>query len=274
MAVCINTTGLKFSNGKCLATVPETYELWVYNCNWWTPCNGGCCCYWTVPAGVTSIKFEVVSGGGPGGSSGGDYDFGIGGQGGNYGSKTLQRSVHGFADGTGYRLCAASSSMCSCCCRCNVNARHGCPSYACGTGIWMCAKGGMGGSTNWDMNSNCYNCHIGNVQCDRGNYNAGWVTHVCNSPLTGHDMHFRGTSGSMNRQYNCCADQFSVAGGPSGPFSAPHGVGGKHWCTGNLACCSAHSAFPGGGGAGHGIGSSSACWGSFGQGGLVKVTYS
>ena len=87
-------------------------------------------------------------------------------------------------------------------------------------------------------------------------------------------MTFRGTAGSMNRQYNCCADYFSVAGGPSGPFAAPHGVGGKHWCTGNLACCSAHAAFPGGGGAGHGTGSSSACWGSFGAGGLVRVTYS
>jgi hypothetical protein len=273
MAVCINTTGIKFSNGKCLATAPEQYELWVYNCNWWTPCNGGRCCYWTVPTGVTSLKFEIVSGGGPGGSSGGDYDFGIGGQGGNYGSKTLQRSVHGFGDGTGYRLCAASSSMCSCCCRCNGNDRHGCPSFACGTGIYMCARGGRSGSTNWDMVSSCYNCHIGNVQCDRGNYNAGWVTYNCFC-VTGHDMHFRGTSGSMYKGVSCCSHMFSVAGGPSGPFNAPHGVGGKDMCTGNLACCSAHAAFPGGGGPGHGTASRNACWGSFGQGGLVKLTYS
>ena len=274
MAVCLNTTGIKFSNGRCLATPPETYELYVYNCNWWTPSNGGRCCYWTVPGGVNSIHFEIVSGGGPGGGSGGDYDKGIGGQGGNYGSKMIRRSTHGFGDGTGYRLCAASSSACSCCCRCNANARHGCPSYACGTGIWMCAKGGVGGPNIWDKMSNCYNCHIGNVQCNRGLYNSSWGACACNEAVTGHDMHFRGTAGSQNQQYNCCADWFSVAGSPSGPFTAAHGVGGKHWCVGNLACCSAHAAFPGGGGASHGTGSRNACWGSWGQGGLVRVTYS
>jgi hypothetical protein len=40
-----------------------------------------------------------------------------------------------------------------------------------------------------------------------------------------------------------------------------------------LACCSAHAAFPGGGGAGHATDSSNACWGSFGAGGLVRITY-
>ena len=275
MTVQLSSRGIIYCNGQHQCKIAEGYELYVYNTNWWTPCNGGRCCRWTVPAGTTSIKFEILSGGGPGGSSGGDYDYGIGGQGGNYAVKTLQKSVHNFTDGTAYTVCAAGSSACSCCCSCNVNCRHGCRSYVTGTGLSnFCATGGMGGPTIWDKMSNCYNCHIGNVQCNRGLYNDSWQANVCNEATYGADMTFRGTAGSMNRQYDCCADHFSVAGSPSGPISAMHGVGGKHPCTGDFACCSAHAAFPGGGGAGHVTMSRNACWGSFGAGGLVRITYS
>ena len=275
MPVQLSNCGIIFANGQHKCRIEEQGEIYVWNTNNWTPENGGRCCAFTVPTGTTSIKFEILSGGGPGGSSGGDFDFGAGGQGGNYGVRTLQKSVHGFADGTVYTVCAAGTSNCSCCCSCNQNCRHGCTSFVNGTGLSnFCAIGGMGGSTSWDMIANCYNCHIGNIQCSVGNYNAGWVNHVCNTPVYGSDMCFRGTSGSMNRQYDCCADHFSVAGAPSGPISAAHGIGGKHMCVGNLACCSAHAAFPGGGGAGHATASVSACWGSFGAGGLVRITYS
>lgn len=156
-----------------------------------------------------------------------------------------------------------------------MNCRHGCTSFVTGSGLSnFCAIGGMGGSTHWDVTSNCYNCHIGNTQCSRGNYNAGWVTHACDTPTYGGDVEFRGTTGGYMRQYDCCAHAFSTAGSPSGPFTAAHGITGKHRCVGNLACCSAHAAFPGGGGAGHATDSTDACWGSFGAGGLVKVTYS
>ena len=91
----------------------------------------------------------------------------------------------------------------------------------------------------------------------------------------GGDIEFRGTSGSMKRtQPDCCADIHGVAGSPSGPFAAWHGVSGKHACVGNLACCSHHAVFPGGGGGPHVTASTDACWGSFGAGGLVRVTYS
>lgn len=275
MAIKIDNDSILFGDGSRQYKNIEHKEFYVYNSNHWDPVNGGKCCEWTVPSGTTSILFEVLSGGGPGGSSGGDYDFGIGGQGGNYTSKSLVKSVAGFVDGSKYTICAAGTSDCSCCCSCNMNCRHGCASYVNGPGLSnLCAIGGTGGSTNWDMQSNCYNCHIGNVQCSVGNFNGGWVNHVCNTPTYGGDIEFRGTSGSMNKQYDCCADTFSVPGGPTGPFAAGSGVGGKHWCTGNLACCSMHSAFPGGGGGGHGTGSANACWGSFGAGGLVKISYS
>ena len=95
MAVQLSSKGIIYCNGQHQCKIAEGYEFYVYNGNWWSPCNGGRCCLWTVPNGTTSIKFEILSGGGPGGSSGGDYDNGIGGQGGNYAVKTLQKSVHG-----------------------------------------------------------------------------------------------------------------------------------------------------------------------------------
>ena len=84
MAVCLSNTGIVFSSGQTMAKAPEVTEFYVYGTNHWAVTNGGRCCLWNVPNGTNSIKFEILSGGGPGGSSGGDYDFGIGGQGGNY----------------------------------------------------------------------------------------------------------------------------------------------------------------------------------------------
>ena len=253
-------------------------DFYIYNTNHWSVTNGGCCLSWTVPTGAQIIKFEILSGGGPGGSSGWDYDIGHGGAGGNYNVKTICKDAGEFVSTAGtesvFMLCAGGTSMCSCCGNCNRNCRHGCTSYVTGPGLSnFCAIGGHGGSTSWDKQSNCYNCHIGNQQCDLGSYNGGWVSHNCNEASHGGDICFRGISGSHYQQYNCCADSSSFSGGPAGPFSVSGTAVNKHWCTGNMACCSAHSAFPGGGGSGHQSGSGSTCWGGFGAGGLVKVTY-
>jgi hypothetical protein len=275
MATEINNVGIKFPDNTVQETLTDYHEFYVYNGSHWNVTNGGRCCYWTVPAGVTSIKFEILSGGGPGGASGGDYDFGVGGNGGNYTSKHLRKAAGNFAAGCGYRMCAGGTSSCSCCCRCGVNCRHGCKSFVQGSGLSnFCAQGGMGGSTNFDTVSGCYNCYLGNTQCNKGQYNAGWINCYCNSATFGGDIEFRGTSGSMYKGVSCCSHMFSVAGTPTGPFSSVHGVSGKDACTGNLACCSAHSVFPGGGGPGHVTASRNACWGSWGAGGLVKVSYS
>ena len=253
-------------------------HFYIYNTNHWSVTNGGCCLQWTVPTGTRLITFEILSGGGPGGSSGHDYDSGHGGAGGNYNEKTLCLEAGNFNSTAGsesvYTLCSGGTSQCNCCASCNRSCRHGCTSYVTGPGLSnFCAIGGHGGSTSWDVNSHCYNCHIGNQQCDLGNYNAGWVSHNCNEATHGGDMCFRGISGSHTKQYDCCSDTNSFAGGPSGPFTVSGTSVNKHWCTGNMACCNAHAAFPGGGGSGHASGSGSACWGSFGAGGLVKVTY-
>jgi len=75
---------------------PKTFH--VYNMNWWSVTNGGCCIEWTVPTDTSSIKFELVGGGGPGGSTGGDHDSGVGGQGGAY----AVRTINNFAGGGGW----------------------------------------------------------------------------------------------------------------------------------------------------------------------------
>ena len=276
MTIKLNNTYIQHTDGSQQFSSVEEKEFYVYNADHWTVLNGGKCCLWTVPTGTTSIKFELLSGGGPGGSSGGDYDVGIGGQGGNYTVKTITRNVAAFVDGSTYTICAAGTSDCSCCCSCNMNCKHGCTSFVTGLGLTnFCALGGMGGSTHWDVMSGCYNCFISNATCSLDNYNAGWVNHVCNSPTYGGDIEFRGVSGSMRRtQPDCCADIHGVAGSPAGPFASWHGIGGKHACMGGMACCSHHSSWPGGGGGAHITAATPACAGSYGAGGLVRVTYS
>ncbi len=345
----------------------------IFNDCWWTVTNGGCCLEWTVPTGTKNIKFELVGGGGPGGSTGGDHDSGVGGQGGAYAVKTLSTTAggggwvqppdvmvsaglsggSGFAatvavengkltdftitnGGTGYTetpcvcfrgstnhgvtngntnsfqhgqsgrvdttisggvitsmtmapdfcstagsesvytLCAAGTSQCSCCCSCNKNCRHGCKSYVTGDGLNnFCAQGGEGGETNWDVFSNCYNCHTNSAQCSLGNYNAGWVSYQCAAEqFWGADYGFSGSPGGWFKAYDCCQYSFSYAGSPRGPFSS----GGldammNMFCSGGISCCGAHSSFPGGGGGGRSVGAGTGCVAVWGNSGLIKVTY-
>ena len=249
----------------------------IYDGDFWTVANGGCCLAWTVPAGTQIITFEVVSGGGPGGSAAHDHDVGSGGSGGNYNSKTLCAGASHFTPGsTVYTLCAGGSSLCSCCLSCNMNCRHGYPSFVTGTGLTnFCAMGGTGGSTSWDVMSNCYNCHMGNSQCSRGQVNQGWVSYICQNNAYGGDtrMNFKGGTAGMYAGYDCCMMIQTATGSPTGPFTAPWGGGGRMYCYGNVACCSSNSLFPGGGGPGNGSASTTPCTGGFGNGGLVKVSY-
>jgi hypothetical protein len=259
-------------------TSTDQKHFFIYNTDHWSPLNGGCCLQWTVPTGTSIINFEILSGGGPGGSAGHDYDTGHGGAGGNYNEKTLCREAGDFNSIAGlesvYSLCAAGTSQCSCCTTCNRACRHGCSSYVTGDGLTnFCAIGGHGGSTSWDILSNCYNCFRGNIQCDVGNYSAGWTANNCNEATQGGDMCFRGIAGSYQRGYSCCNETQNHNGGPAGPFTVSgSGIGGNA-CTGGSACCHSHSAFPGGGGTGASHAAGTACVGGFGAGGLVKVTY-
>ena len=256
----------------------EQHHFFIYNTNHWGAYNGGCCLHWTVPEGTSIVNFEILSGGGPGGSAGYDFDIGHGGAGGNYNEKTICRAGGHFNSIAGsesvYTLCAGGTSGCSCCTTCNRACRHGCVSYVNGPGLSnFCAQGGHGGSTSWDVQSSCYNCHIGGVQCDRGNYNNGWVTHNCNEAAYGGDMCFRGAAAGMHKGYSCCNEIQNGQGSPVGPFTAPWTGSTNHYCAGDYACCAGHSIFPGGGGVGDGNAAGTPCTGSWGAGGLIKVTY-
>ena len=251
----------------------------IYDENHWSPSNGGCCLAWIPPVGTQMITFEVLSGGGPGGSSSHDHDIGHGGAGGNYNTKTVCVDAGDFVPGTTtYTLCAGGTSECSCCLSCNRNCRHGCPSYVTGAGLSnFCAVGGQGGATSWDVMAGCYSCHIGTLQCDRGQMNAGWVNFTTpgTTAFGGDNAYacFRGVAAGVHKGYDCCNEIYVGTGASAGPFSAPWSGGGKHYCVGGPACCSAHSVFPGGGGPGMGQAGPTACTGGFGAGGLVKVTY-
>ena len=266
--------------GVAAASAPVSKEFTIFNREHWTVTNGGCCLSWTAPAGISMIKFEVLSGGGPGGSSGGDHDMGIGGQGGNYAMIQLFAEDSEFTAGSSvYTLCAAGTSNCSCCCHCCTACRDGCASFVVGDGLTnFCAVGGRGGPNSWDVMSSCYNCQR-SAQCNIGNYSAGWTQSTTNPGFCGipetpttKSMGYTGTSGDLFQSAACCQENFSIAGVPSGPFSTSSGMGGDA-CTTDYSCCSAHSNFPGGGGTSVPHATSSACWGSWGAGGLVKVTY-
>lgn len=253
-----------------------THEFMILNNNHWSVTNGGCCLNWTVPDGTKSIKFEVLGGGGPGGSSGGDYEVTVGGQGGGYGSKTIFEADGDFVPGSSsYTLCAAGTSQCSCCCHCCMATRQGCTSYITGPGLSnFCAMGGLGGSTPWDKMSNCYNCHKGGLQCCASTYDSSWSTQTIHNQVHGADYEFTGSSGSYKRGYSCCNEVVGYSGGPNGPFSVSGAPNGGHACTQCSGCRGGHSIFPAGGGQGHATASGNACWGGFGAGGLVRVSYS
>ena len=217
-------------------TTTDVKHFYIYHNNHWGAYNGGCCLQWTVPEGVSIINFEILSGGGPGGSAGYDFDIGHGGAGGNYNEKTLCRGAGDFNSIAGqesvYTLCAGGTSGCSCCTTCNRACRHGCTSYVNGDGLSnFCAIGGHGGSTSWDVQSSCYNCHIGTIQCDRGNANVGWNNY--NTPgATGFGGDgtfscFKGVAAGMHKGFSCCNEIQTGQGSPAGPFSAPWGGGGN-----------------------------------------------
>ena len=64
-----------------IGNVPTWFKVW--HTSYTSVSNGGCCCLWTVPAGIVSIQFEMYGGGG-GGSRGGYGGGNSGSYGGGY----------------------------------------------------------------------------------------------------------------------------------------------------------------------------------------------
>ena len=101
--------------------------------------NGGCCCLWTVPAGVTWFSVELWGGGG----SGAGVCCCQGGTAGGAGS--YSRKIIDTVAGQQYRFCAAGTTYCSQDCG---NGCVGYPTYVNGIteGVNVaCASGGHRG---------------------------------------------------------------------------------------------------------------------------------
>jgi hypothetical protein len=115
----------------------------VYHTNTQSVSNGGCCCLWTVPSGITSITFTVFGGGGSGNAACCCAYQAYGGHSG----VTSVRTIDTVA-GQQYRICAGGSGACSyqtsnCGC-------FGCPSYVYGvteSANIICSTGGEPGNS-------------------------------------------------------------------------------------------------------------------------------
>lgn len=151
-------------------------RLKIYHTSMNDPANGGCCCLWTVPAGITSIVFELY-GGGASGNDGCCCSFSS--YEGTSGSWTYKR-IDTVA-GCQYRLCAGSSTSCAY----NVSnvGCTGCSSYVydvTAASIIACSCGGDAGTQQHGFTSpyGNYTCCYGRIQAgsSSGNHGLGDVT--------------------------------------------------------------------------------------------------
>lgn len=225
--------------------------LYVYNTNVGSVNNGGQCCLWTVPANTVWARFEVWGAGGSGGGACCCQQPSKGGGSGSYARKTIR-----VVPGQQYTICAGGSGCCS---QANCGP-NGFPSYACNAAatypLCLCASGGEGGA------SCCWAAIGGNYHCS---------SNICGSAC-GYDHAICGIQGSAHQSW-CGFDSWHYI--PSGPvigagtrISRTHC--GESWMGCDLA--GGWSSFPGGGG-GTAISYGGCCWGGWGAGGLVVITY-
>lgn len=238
------------NNHLCSCTRKQFSVLWVYG----SPdvCSPGCCCLWTVPNYVRTVRFDLW---GSGGNGVGAYSFNCcqhwaGATGGAYNTKTIS-----VVPGCQYTVCAGgvypclsrgSTATCGC---------KGCSSYVIGFNLSnFCADGGHGGCATPDWTTACNSCNMcclapGNNGGDFGfnphgnrfgaaeyNYAAGWChcyvqsTQSSSAPLIGTGV-YQGINlcdvrcacwpvpygnGAQNAMSTCCGGAEGT-GGTGGP---------------------------------------------------------
>lgn len=228
-------------------------QLAVYNTNISAVTNGGQCCCWQVPAGVTWAIFELWGGGGDGAGSCccmGNY-WGPGS--GNYTKKRLDVTA-----GCYFCICAAGSGCCAltCCGQC------GYPSWVmCQNGTMAtCAGGGYIGCTL------CFRSYQG---C------TGICVPACSYGCTySGDFAYPSTNSIAKESNYCWSNQWT--GQPGSPkFGGTFRVG-MEYCTTQLTRNGNDyypSRWPGGAGANSRACGGGCCFGGWGAGGLVLITY-
>ena len=233
--------------GTTTLTANYPIELLVYNSNTTTPANGGFCCQFTAPAGTTVVTFELWGGGG-GGAYGCCCFAGPGGGAGGYAKKT----VSGKLAGCQWTVCAGGTTNCS-------QSAVGCGgfvSYVTGYGVSnLCGAGGNYGCAQCNGSGGCYICNL----------------QGCGAVASGGDITAPGYCGSMISAIFCTykGQQFAglAASTGSGPWVGPptcgYFGGGGAWAP----------YFPGGGGWNANVSANVCCYGGYGAGGLVTITY-
>ncbi len=214
--------------------------------------NSGCCCLWTVPAGVTWFSVEMWGGGG-GGAGSCCCQFGTPGGAGSYSRKIINTT----APGQTYRFCAAGSTYCS------QDCGNGCdayPTYVYGTTEAVniaCASGGHRG---------CNFCW-GAI----GTTYMGCSSHLCGSWCGG--FGFCGAMGAQKGTAFCSGTAYSWA--PTAPFVGNFFRPSRDACAGYCCGCGqlGYSHFPGGGGGTPSSHNTYKGCGAAGAGGLILVEW-
>lgn len=243
---------LLYGYGEGTALVPQDFT--VFNTNTTTPSNGGFCCLWTVPAGVTYAVFEMWSGGGSGGNSC-CCMMGAGAGAGGYAVKGCT-----VAAGQQIRICAAGSG----CCSDSNGGLTGCATFVCSLGgggqsTWLsCMPGGFCAypESRCNFYAGCYHC------CS--------MCSCCGGVSNNADFNVTGTSGTIHPTQFCFDEGHQFAG--NAPFAAPGPRIGPNGCC-VWGGSQGFGIFPGGGGLTAQSYGGGCCYGGPGAGGLVYVLY-
>ena len=242
---------LLFGYEEGTSLVPADFS--VFNTSTQSTSNGGQCCLWTVPTGVTHAIFEMWSGGGSGGG-GNCCRHGGGAGAGGYGVKSCN-----VVAGQQIRICAASSGCCSA--SGQPSGLCGCCTFVCSldNGTWLaniCGGVCANVETRCFYYSNCYDCCS---QC-----------YCCGGIGNNVDFFFPGVNGGAHPTQHCVNDGYQVSA------NAPNTAGGMRMGYGG--CCAVGGGngfgmFPGGGGLSSQTMGGGCCCGSPGGGGMVYVVY-
>ena len=244
---------------KVLLEKYKQQQFIVYNTNVGGVNNGGQLCTWTVPFETTWATFELWGAGGDGGGACccmGNY---ITGGSGNYAKKTIP-----VVAATTFNVCAASSGCCSQCCV----GTCGRPSYVtCTTGgaTVTCASGGFPGSSV---------CHrMGGLACT--GVCVPSCVFGCNSAPA--DMALPSVSGADHQSSYCTNMVIAWAQGAS-KYQNNSRMSFDICVTSmaNFGCGRFQgqaALWPSQGGVAANACAGACCWGQWGAGGLVVVTY-
>lgn len=238
--------------GYAPPTSSPPQDFAVYNTNVDSVSNGGRCCLWTVPAGITYAVFEMWSGGGSG--SGGCCCM----QGGGAGSGGYAVKGCNVVAGEQIRICAAGSG----CCRPSNNGFDGYCTFVCSTG---------GGASTWESKvcgglepSITSRCNYFE-QC----YGCCSSCYCCGGRTSNVDFSVAGTQGSANPTQFCFGQGWQQTSDAPMMGGMRHGPGG---CCG-IGGSALFGNFPGGGGFTAQIYGGNCCCGGPGAGGAVYVVF-